>query len=69
MYRGIVPSQPEHFEKLKGVGPYTKAAVMSIAFNHPLPTVDGNVFRVWSRINTIIVILNYNLLEKHMKTN
>ena len=24
---------------------------MSIAFNHPLPTVDGNVFRVWSRIN------------------
>lgn len=51
VYRGIVPSQPEHFEKLKGVGPYTKAAVMSIAFNHPLPTVDGNVFRVWSRIN------------------
>ena len=24
---------------------------MSIAFDHPLPTVDGNVFRVWSRLN------------------
>ena len=37
--------------KVKGVGPYTQAAVMSIAFNHPLATVDGNVFRVWSRLN------------------
>lgn len=50
-YGGIVPSSPEQFGKLKGVGPYTQAAVMSIAFNHPLATVDGNVFRVWSRIN------------------
>ena len=39
------------FQKLKGVGPYTQAAVMSIAFNQPLATVDGNVFRVWSRLN------------------
>ena len=34
-----------------GVGPYTQAAVMSIAFNRPLATVDGNVFRVWTRLN------------------
>ncbi|MEJ7154581.1 A/G-specific adenine glycosylase, partial [Staphylococcus ureilyticus] len=26
-------------------------AVMSIAFNRPLATVDGNVFRVWTRLN------------------
>ncbi|AMY04440.1 A/G-specific adenine glycosylase [Staphylococcus condimenti] len=50
-YHGKVPDNPEVFEKLKGVGPYTKAAVMSIAFDLPLPTVDGNVFRVWSRLN------------------
>ena len=50
-YQGIVPSDPENFKALKGVGPYTQAAVMSIAFDHPLPTVDGNVFRVWSRLN------------------
>ncbi|MBK3720497.1 putative A/G-specific adenine glycosylase YfhQ [Staphylococcus arlettae] len=46
-----VPTDPKTFGELKGVGPYTQAAVMSIAFNQPLPTVDGNVFRVWSRLN------------------
>ncbi|MCE5090932.1 A/G-specific adenine glycosylase [Staphylococcus devriesei] len=50
-YGGLVPNSPEKFGKLKGVGPYTQAAVMSIAYNQPLATVDGNVFRVWSRIN------------------
>ena len=50
-YNGEVPSSPDKFAQLKGVGPYTQAAVMSIAFNQPLATVDGNVFRVWSRLN------------------
>ena len=50
-HQGIIPIKPDVFKTLKGVGPYTQAAVMSIAFNHPLPTVDGNVFRVWSRLN------------------
>ncbi|MCU5746238.1 A/G-specific adenine glycosylase [Staphylococcus sp. SQ8-PEA] len=51
-YNGIVPRDPERFGALKGVGPYTQAAVMSIAFDLALPTVDGNVFRVWSRLNS-----------------
>ncbi|CAM4085313.1 A/G-specific adenine glycosylase [Staphylococcus schweitzeri] len=50
-FEGLVPENPEQFKELKGVGPYTQAAVMSIAFNVPLATVDGNVFRVWSRLN------------------
>lgn len=50
-FEGLVPEDPEQFKELKGVGPYTQAAVMSIAFNVPLATVDGNVFRVWSRLN------------------
>lgn len=50
-FKGLVPDNPEQFKALKGVGPYTQAAVMSIAFNAPLATVDGNVFRVWSRLN------------------
>ena len=36
---------------MNGVGPYTQASVISISFNLPLATVDGNVFRVWSRLN------------------
>lgn len=34
---------------LKGVGPYTAGAILSIAFNQPQPAVDGNVMRVLSR--------------------
>ncbi|MTH55473.1 A/G-specific adenine glycosylase [Bacillus mangrovi] len=49
-YDGVVPADPEKFGELKGVGPYTKGAVMSIAYNIPEPAVDGNVMRVMSRI-------------------
>ncbi|UXR77720.1 MULTISPECIES: A/G-specific adenine glycosylase [unclassified Staphylococcus] len=50
-HHGVVPDEPDAFLALKGVGPYTQAAVMSIAFDLALATVDGNVFRVWSRLN------------------
>ncbi|WP_214818367.1 A/G-specific adenine glycosylase [Exiguobacterium sp. s131] len=49
VYEGIVPEEKERFEKLKGVGPYTTGAVLSIAYNQPEPAVDGNVMRVMSR--------------------
>lgn len=48
-YGGEVPDSKEEFSRLKGVGPYTSGAVMSIAFNHREPAVDGNVMRVLSR--------------------
>ncbi|WP_369404994.1 hypothetical protein [Piscibacillus salipiscarius] len=37
-------------KKLKGIGPYTLGAILSIAFNQPEPAVDGNVMRVMSRV-------------------
>lgn len=43
---------PEDYKsiiKLKGIGPYTAAAITSIAFNKPYPTVDGNIYRILSR--------------------
>ncbi|MGM8363845.1 A/G-specific adenine glycosylase [Virgibacillus sp. W0181] len=49
-YDGRVPDVPEQIGALKGVGPYTKGAILSIAFNKPEPAVDGNVMRVFSRI-------------------
>lgn len=49
-YGGEVPANPADLDKLKGVGPYTKGAILSIAFNKPEPAVDGNVMRVFSRI-------------------
>lgn len=49
-YGGIVPDTQEEITKLKGVGPYTAGAILSIAYNKPEPAVDGNVMRVLSRI-------------------
>jgi A/G-specific adenine glycosylase len=52
-YNGKIPGEPEEFRKLPGVGPYIMAAVLSIAFNIPLPAVDGNVMRVYTRFRGI----------------
>src|ERR1035437_3879589 len=39
--------------ELPGIGPYTAAAISSIAFNQPAVAVDGNVERVFSRFFAI----------------
>lgn len=49
-YGGVVPTTKEEISKLKGVGPYTAGAILSIAYNKPEPAVDGNVMRVMSRV-------------------
>ncbi|WP_017728957.1 A/G-specific adenine glycosylase [Halalkalibacterium ligniniphilum] len=49
-YGGQVPATKEEISKLKGVGPYTAGAILSIAYGKPEPAVDGNVMRVLSRI-------------------
>lgn len=53
----IVSERKEQFPKtygellkLKGIGPYTAAAISSICFDKAEPVVDGNVFRVVSRL-------------------
>lgn len=49
-FDGRFPDSAKALEKLKGVGPYTSAAIASIAFNEAVPVVDGNVQRVMARI-------------------
>ena len=46
---GTIPTEYDSFISLKGVGPYTAAAVLSIAFGKTHAVVDGNVIRVVSR--------------------
>ena len=48
--KGKFPDTYEEIKALKGVGPYTAAAISSFAFNLPHAVVDGNVFRVLARI-------------------
>jgi A/G-specific adenine glycosylase len=47
---GKFPQKYEEIIALKGVGPYTAAAISSFAFNLPHAVVDGNVFRVIARV-------------------
>lgn len=48
-YKGRFPDTYNEILSLKGVGPYTAAAIASFAFNLPYAAVDGNVLRVISR--------------------
>lgn len=46
---GVFPSKYEKIVQLKGIGPYTAAAIASFAFGLPHAVLDGNVFRVLAR--------------------
>ncbi len=48
--KGKFPESYKDIKALKGIGPYTAAAISSFAFNLPHAVVDGNVFRVLARI-------------------
>jgi len=45
-----LPESAAELERLPGVGPYTAAAVASLAFGECVPVIDGNVIRVVSRV-------------------
>ncbi len=49
-FNGEFPSTSQELKKLKGVGDYTAAAIASFCFKEVSPVIDGNVFRVLSRI-------------------
>ena len=52
-YGGVIPASVEELRKISGIGPYTAGAIASIAFDQPVPAVDGNVIRVVSRLRGI----------------
>lgn len=49
-FNGIFPDTYEGLLQLKGIGPYTASAIASFAFDQPNAVVDGNVYRVLSRV-------------------
>ena len=50
---GIFPNSYLELIRLKGIGPYTAAAIASFAYDLPYAVVDGNVLRLISRIQGI----------------
>lgn len=49
-FKGKFPVTFEKLKTLPGVGDYTAAAIASFAFHQPVAVVDGNVYRVLSRV-------------------
>lgn len=49
-YGGQLPADYDALRALPGIGDYTAGAVASISFGIPVPAVDGNVLRVFSRL-------------------
>ncbi|TAE38918.1 MAG: A/G-specific adenine glycosylase [Runella slithyformis] len=47
---GQFPDSYQKLLQLKGIGPYTAAAVASFAYNEAVAVVDGNVYRVLARV-------------------
>ena len=61
---GQFPDQYEEILTLKGVGPYTAAAISSFAFNLPHAVVDGNVYRVLARYHGLHTPIDTNAGKK-----
>jgi A/G-specific adenine glycosylase len=57
-YNGKFPETFDELIKLPGIGEYTAAAIASIAHLEPVAVVDGNVFRVLSRVFGVDTIIN-----------
>ena len=56
-FNGVFPITFPGLKKLPGVGDYTAAAIASIAYGEKIPVVDGNVYRVLSRVFGIKTII------------
>ena len=67
-HNGKFPADFEQLKQLKGVGDYTAAAIASIAFNLPCAVVDGNVYRVLSRLFDVDTPININEGQKLFAT-
>ena len=48
-HAGRVPRDEKALRKLPGIGPYTAAAILSLAYKEDIPVLDGNVERVVAR--------------------
>ncbi|SNS12250.1 A/G-specific DNA-adenine glycosylase [Anaerovirgula multivorans] len=66
-YKGRFPQNYEDILALPGIGPYTAGAIASIAFHQPVPAVDGNVMRVFSRVFYIREDIVLGSTQRHMQ--
>lgn len=65
-YDGVFPQNAADLRALPGVGPYAAAAIASIAFDEPVPAMDGNLNRVISRLYLIQEDINTPSVKKQL---
>lgn len=65
---GVFPKTKVELQKIIGIGPYTAAAIASIAFNEPHAVVDGNVYRLLSRFFAISTPIDSTIGKKEFET-
>lgn len=63
-FGGAIPSDPAELRSIPGIGRYTAGAIASIAFDQPAPIVDGNILRLFARLEMIEEPLRSRVLEK-----
>ena len=67
-YDGKFPDEIDELKKLAGIGSYTAGAIASIAFGKPTAAVDGNVFRVASRLTENGTVISDPKYRKYLET-
>ncbi|MCB8920747.1 MAG: A/G-specific adenine glycosylase [Ardenticatenaceae bacterium] len=63
---GELPQTAADLQKLKGIGRYTAGAIASIAFDEPVPVLDGNVIRVLTRLTDYDGDVTTTAVKKHL---
>ena len=66
-FGGLVPDTEEAIRSLPGVGPYTAAAVLSLAYGVPLAVLDGNVIRVLGRVFAVEDDVTSGRTRRHLQ--
>lgn len=66
-FGGEFPSSEEDLATLKGLGPYTRAAILSFAFHQKKAAVDGNVLRVIARLFAVEDPIDRKSTKEHIQ--
>jgi A/G-specific adenine glycosylase len=69
IHGGVFPADPEKALALPGIGDYTAAAILSIAYQKKRAVLDGNVARVIARLNAVRGDLRTNGTWKELQAS
>ena len=67
-FDGHLPEDSEKLMQIKGIGPYTTAAILAFGFGHRVAAVDGNVMRVLTRLLAIDADISRPITQKRLRT-